>query len=133
MAFWGSMARILFRYYMQERNAFATEEEWEVRHDSSSCRIIFLRRFLALDKIQPSGAFMTEEQRRSSILELACMNIGLLRRGNFDARGMSLIFLILERFRFSRRRMVRARSREAELTVSQFRYLCLERSKVMLR
>lgn len=30
MTFWGNMARILFRYYMQERNPNATKEEWKV-------------------------------------------------------------------------------------------------------
>lgn len=31
LAFWGSMGRILVRYYLQERDLSATEEQWQVR------------------------------------------------------------------------------------------------------
>lgn len=34
MMFWGAMARILFRYYMQERAPGATEQEWKVKMQS---------------------------------------------------------------------------------------------------
>lgn len=31
LAFWGSMGRILVRYYLQERDLSATEQQWQVR------------------------------------------------------------------------------------------------------
>ncbi|CAM9347224.1 unnamed protein product [Laminaria digitata] len=31
LSFWGSMGRILFKYYMQERDPTATEQQWTVR------------------------------------------------------------------------------------------------------
>lgn len=31
LQFWGSMGRILVRYYMQERDTSATEEDWQVK------------------------------------------------------------------------------------------------------
>ena len=31
LSFWGSMGRVLFKYYVQERNPSATEQQWTVR------------------------------------------------------------------------------------------------------
>lgn len=35
MAFWGSMSKILVKYYLQERDSTATEEQWQVKAQGS--------------------------------------------------------------------------------------------------